>query len=207
MAQIDRLFQYLVESGGSDLHLSEGQPPKVRVHGGVSAIPNEAVLDGTNLHSMLQEICDPKAFEGYMETGDLDFAYEMDVQSRFRCNYLKQKNGLAAVFRLIPTEIASLEDLNVPQVIKEFGHMRSGLVLITAALVNQQLSRPYSTTLTPTTIVTSSPLKSRSNLFTKTKSRFSHNAKCQSKHHPSLMVFVPASVKMPTSYLLGKCET
>jgi len=131
MAQIDRLFQYLVESGGSDLHLSEGQPPKVRVHGGVSAIPNEAVLDGTNLHSMLQEICDPKAFEGYMETGDLDFAYEMDVQSRFRCNYLKQKNGLAAVFRLIPTEIASLEDLNVPQVIKEFGHMRSGLVLIT----------------------------------------------------------------------------
>jgi twitching motility protein PilT len=55
----------------------------------------------------------------------------MDKQSRFRCNYLQQKNGLAAVFRLIPTEIASLEDLNIPQVIKQFGHMRSGLVLVT----------------------------------------------------------------------------
>jgi twitching motility protein PilT len=55
----------------------------------------------------------------------------MDEQSRFRCNYMKQQNGLAAVFRLIPTEIASIEDLNLPPVIKEFGHMRSGLVLVT----------------------------------------------------------------------------
>jgi twitching motility protein PilT len=55
----------------------------------------------------------------------------MDEQSRFRCNYMKQQNGLAAVFRLIPTEIASIEDLNLPLVIKEFGHMRSGLVLVT----------------------------------------------------------------------------
>jgi twitching motility protein PilT len=55
----------------------------------------------------------------------------MDDASRFRCNYLKQKNGLAAVFRLIPTEIASLESLGVPAIVKEFGHMRSGLVLVT----------------------------------------------------------------------------
>jgi twitching motility protein PilT len=55
----------------------------------------------------------------------------MDEESRFRCNYLKQQNGLGAVFRLIPTEIASIEDLNLPTVIKEFGHMRSGLVLVT----------------------------------------------------------------------------
>ena len=131
MAEIDRLFQYLVESGGSDLHLTEGQPPKVRVHGAVSAIPDEPVLEGENFKNMLGEICEPKAFENYLETGDLDFAYEMDDVSRFRCNYLQQQFGLAAVFRLIPTEIASLEDLNLPTVIKEFGHMRSGLVLVT----------------------------------------------------------------------------
>ncbi len=130
MAIIDQYFQYLVESGGSDLHLSEGQPPKVRVHGSVTAISEEA-LEGESFKNLLAEICDPKSFEKYLEEGDLDFAYEMDEESRFRCNYFKQQNGLAAVFRLIPTKIATLEDLGVPLAIKEFAHMRSGLVLVT----------------------------------------------------------------------------
>jgi len=131
MAKIDRLFQYLVSSGGSDRHLSEGSPPKVRVHGGVSPIPDEPILAGEEFKELLSEICEPAPFAQYLESGDLDFAYEMDEMSRFRCNYMKQQNGLAAVFRLIPTEIASIEDLNLPPVIKEFGHMRSGLVLVT----------------------------------------------------------------------------
>lgn len=131
MAEIDRLFQYLVESGGSDLHLAETEPPKTRVHGAVTPIPDEPILDHDMIRRMLEEICDPKAFAHYLETGDLDFAYEMDEESRFRCNYLKQKNGLAAVFRLIPTEIMSLESLGVPEVVKRFGHIRSGLILVT----------------------------------------------------------------------------
>lgn len=131
MAEIDRLFTMLVESGGSDLHLSEGQPPKLRIHGAVSPIEGEQILEGEGFHNLLREICDPKAFENYLENGDLDFAYAMDEESRFRCNYLQQQNGLAAVFRLIPTEIMPLEALGVPEVVKEFGHMRSGLVLVT----------------------------------------------------------------------------
>jgi len=131
MAAIDSLFQHLVENGGSDLHLSEGEYPKTRVHGAIALIPDQELLTHDRIHRLLSEICDPKAFELYLKTGDLDFAYSMDEKSRFRCNYLQQKNGLAAVFRLIPTEIASLEDLNIPAVIKEFGHMRSGLVLVT----------------------------------------------------------------------------
>ncbi len=131
MAQIDTLFRYLVTTKGSDLHLSEGQFPKIRVHGAVSVIPGYEVLHGDSFKNLLGEICDPRAFQKYLEVGDLDFAYAMDEQSRFRCNYLKQQNGLAAVFRLIPTEIASLESLGVPEVVKEFGHMRAGLVLVT----------------------------------------------------------------------------
>ena len=131
MAEIDALFKHLVDTGGSDLHLSEGQPPKTRVHGAVQEIPDQPVLTKEYIHKLLEEICDPKAFESYLEKGDLDFAYSMDEKSRFRCNYLKQKNGLGAVFRLIPTEIATLEELNVPPILKEFGHMRSGLVLVT----------------------------------------------------------------------------
>jgi twitching motility protein PilT len=66
-----------------------------------------------------------------MDSGDLDFAYEMNEASRFRCNYLKQTNGLGCVFRLIPTKIMTLEQLGIPPVVKEFGNMRGGLVLVT----------------------------------------------------------------------------
>ncbi len=131
MARIDEYFRYLVANKGSDLHLTEGQPPKIRKHGSVVAIPDQPVLQGEDFKSMLAEICDPTAFARYLETGDLDFAYEMDEESRFRCNYLKQQHGLGAVFRLIPTEIMSLEALGVPDVVKQFGHTRSGLILVT----------------------------------------------------------------------------
>jgi twitching motility protein PilT len=67
----------------------------------------------------------------FLEEGDLDFAYEMNVESRFRCNYLKQQYGLGAVFRLIPTEIATLEQLGIPEVVKKFADIRAGLVLVT----------------------------------------------------------------------------
>lgn len=128
---IDKYFQYLIDHGGSDLHLSEGSVPKLRIHGSVSAIPGEPVLEGAAFHQLLAEICPHDSFELFMQEGDLDFAYEMDEQSRFRCNYLKQKNGYAAVFRLIPTKIATLEELGVPEVIKRFATIRAGLVLVT----------------------------------------------------------------------------
>lgn len=80
---------------------------------------------------MLSEICGAANWQLFQERGDLDFAYEMDNDSRFRCNYLKQANGLGAVFRLIPTKIATLEQLGIPAVVKQFGHLRGGLVLVT----------------------------------------------------------------------------
>lgn len=130
MAVIDQYFQHLVSTGGSDLHLSEGQPPKMRAHGTIQPI-SEGILEHETIRAMLAEICDEKAFERYLETGDLDFAYEMDKESRFRCNFFKQKNGLGAVFRLIPTKIKTLQELKVPDSIERFGDMRSGLVLVT----------------------------------------------------------------------------
>ena len=81
MAVIDQYFKYLVEAGGSDLHLSEGQPPKIRVNGTISAISDEN-LEGQSFKNLLAEICDSQAFQKYLEEGDLDFAYEMDETSR-----------------------------------------------------------------------------------------------------------------------------
>lgn len=130
MPIIDAYFHKLIELGGSDLHLSQGQPPKIRVHGSVKPIAEE-ILDQSTIETMMREICEPRAWDKYRDRGDLDFAYEMDADNRFRCNYFKQQHGLACVFRIIPTKIASLEQLGIPPVVKEFGHMRGGLVLVT----------------------------------------------------------------------------
>ncbi len=130
MAYIDQLFQALIQEGGSDLHLGEDQPAKIRRHGEIVPISEEP-LTREHMSYMLSEICSASRWEKFNETGDLDFAYEMDAQNRFRCNYLKQTSGYGAVFRIIPTKIKTLEELGVPPVIKTFGEMRGGIVLVT----------------------------------------------------------------------------
>jgi twitching motility protein PilT len=130
MAALDQFLKVIVEQGGSDLHIGESQPPKMRKHGDVAPI-REKPLERDETMSMLREICGERNWQIFEERGDLDFAYEMDAASRFRCNYLKQTRGYGAVFRLIPTKIATLEQLGIPLVAKEFAHLRGGLVLVT----------------------------------------------------------------------------
>jgi twitching motility protein PilT len=130
MPYLDNFLQAIVEHGGSDLHIGEGQPPKMRKHGDVAPI-REQPVSRDEAFTMLSEVCGDHRWQIFEDRGDLDFAYEMDAASRFRCNYLKQANGYGAVFRLIPTKIASLEQLGIPPVVKEFGHLRGGLVLVT----------------------------------------------------------------------------
>ena len=130
MAYIDHYFKVLVNAGASDLHLGEGQPPKIRRHGEVMPI-REEVLTNEEMAYMMSEISGPERWQRYLEAGDLDFAYEMDEHSRFRCNFLKQTRGFGCVFRLIPTKILTLDQLGIPPVVKEFGHLRGGLVLVT----------------------------------------------------------------------------
>ncbi len=131
MAYIHQFFEFLIKYGGSDLHIGEGEPPKIRIHGDLHPI-REEVLTHDECAFMMSEICGESRWARFMEKGDLDFAYEMDEASRFRCNFLKQINGLGCVFRLIPTKIATLEELKLPTVLRDyFGQLRSGLVLVT----------------------------------------------------------------------------
>src|SRR5207237_6720067 len=130
MPYLDQFLNVIVENGGSDLHICEGQPPKMRKHGDVVSIREEPVLRD-EAFTMLSEVCGDHRWQIFEERGDLDFAYEMDRASRFRCNFLKQSNGYGAVFRLIATKIATLEQLGIPTVVKEFGNLRGGLVLVT----------------------------------------------------------------------------
>ena len=130
MAELDRFLSVIVKHGGSDLHIGEGQPPKMRVHGDIMPIRDEPISH-EEAARMLSEVCGPHNWEIFEQRGDLDFAYEMDEASRFRSNYFKQSNGYGATFRLIPTKIATLEELGIPLVVKEFANVRGGLVLIT----------------------------------------------------------------------------
>ena len=130
MPYIDHFFQVLIEAGGSDLHLAQGQPPKIRRHGEILPIRDEP-LTPEEISFMLSEICSAARWQRFEELGDLDFAYEMDEENRFRVNYLKQVHGYGAVFRIIPTRIRTLDELGVPPVVKTFGEMRGGIVLVT----------------------------------------------------------------------------
>src|SRR6185295_15143089 len=113
MAYLDQFLSVIVDQGGSDLHIGESQPPKMRKHGDVMPIRDETVSREEAM-SMLSEVCGDHNWKIFEDRGDLDFAYEMDQQSRFRCNYLKQANGYGAVFRLIPRKIATIEQLGIP---------------------------------------------------------------------------------------------
>ena len=130
MAYLDQFLKIVVAQGASDLHIGEGQPPKIRTHGDIMPIRSE-LISHEEAARMLSEVCGPENWEIFQQHGDLDFAYQMDKDSRFRTNYFKQSNGYAAAFRLIPTKIASLEELGIPVTVKEFAYLRGGLVLVT----------------------------------------------------------------------------
>ena len=130
MAYIDQFLNLVVRQRASDLHIGEGQPPKIRTNGDIMPIRDE-LISHEEATRMLSEVCGPENWELFQQHGDLDFAYQMDEHSRFRSNYFKESNGYAAAFRLIPTKISSLEELGVPVVVKEFSYLRGGLVLVT----------------------------------------------------------------------------
>src|SRR5215468_1772496 len=130
MAYINQFLELVVRQGASDLHIAEGEPPKMRTHGDIMPVRSEPISHDEATR-MLSQVCGPRNWEFFEQQGDLDFAYQMDEHSRFRTNYFKQSEGYAAAFRLIPTKISTLEELGVPTVVKDFAYLRGGLVLVT----------------------------------------------------------------------------
>ncbi|MFC1582582.1 type IV pilus twitching motility protein PilT [Planctomycetota bacterium] len=131
MAEIDRYFTVMVDSGASDLHLSSNCPPMLRVHGSMTTIPMEGVLDAAVLRPLLFEIAPEKNRKQFDESGDTDFAYSLEPHGRFRCNFFLDRHGIGAVFRLIPSKILTVDDLNLSQAIRNLCYLPKGLVLVT----------------------------------------------------------------------------
>jgi len=130
MPQIDAFFDQLLALGGSDLHLSVGYPPTIRVRGLLDSLRDEPV-DEAEMHRLLDELLDDKRRAEFAERHDLDFAYAYGERARFRANYLMKTTGPGAVFRTIPSEVPSTEKLGVPKAIVRLAERRAGLVLVT----------------------------------------------------------------------------
>jgi twitching motility protein PilT len=130
MAEIDKLFNTLITENGSDLHLEEGQKPKIRIHGKLVEAGTE-ILTRERMITLLSPIPLREDWQRFVNRGDLDFAYAYENQARFRANYFRHFFGLGAVFRLIPSKLRTIEELDLPPRIKDFAKWRSGLVLVT----------------------------------------------------------------------------
>jgi twitching motility protein PilT len=131
MARLDQLLRQLKEEGGSDLHLSAGLVPRMRRRGHIEQVDGEAVLDDAALRGMLAELTSEAQWQEYEATRDLDFAYAIPGVARFRANYLVQENGAAAVFRIVPEQVLTVEDLGLPPAIASLAKLGKGLVLVT----------------------------------------------------------------------------
>jgi twitching motility protein PilT len=130
MAQIDAFFKMMHELGASDLHLSSGSQPIIRLHGEMQRVKFK-VLDHEELKKMVYEITPEPKVKEFEETGDVDFSYEVPDLARYRVNFFQQRKGIAAAFREIPQDILSIDDLGLPPILKNMAQLPKGLVLVT----------------------------------------------------------------------------
>ncbi|MEK8086051.1 type IV pilus twitching motility protein PilT [Aquabacterium sp. A3] len=155
---ITQLLAFAVKNKASDLHLSAGLPPMIRVHGDVRRI-NVDPLDHKQVHDMVYDIMNDTQRKQYEETLECDFSFEIQGLARFRVNAFNQSRGAGAVFRTIPSKILTLEQLNAPKVFQDLALKPRGLVLVTgptgsgksttlAAMVNHLNENEYGHILT-----------------------------------------------------------
>ncbi|MDX9815966.1 MAG: type IV pilus twitching motility protein PilT [Smithellaceae bacterium] len=130
MAKIDAFFHLMHDQGASDLHLVAGQQPALRIRGEIERIKYDK-LTNEELKVLLYEITPEHKIKQFEETGDIDFAYEIPSLARYRANFFQQKHGIGAVFREIPSKIATCTELGLPSIVAKLATLPRGLVLVT----------------------------------------------------------------------------
>ena len=155
---IGELLAFSVKNGASDLHLSAGLPPMIRVDGDIRRI-NVPALEHKVVHGLVYDIMNDKQRKDFEEFLECDFSFEIPNLARFRVNAFNQNRGAGAVFRTIPSDILSLEDLKAPKIFKDIADYPRGVVLVTgptgsgksttlAAMVNHINEQEYGHVLT-----------------------------------------------------------
>jgi twitching motility protein PilT len=127
---ITELLAFVVKNKASDLHLSSGLPPMLRVHGDVRRI-NLPAMDHANVHAMIYDIMNDAQRKNYEENLECDFSFDVPGLSRFRVNAFVQQRGAAAVMRVVPSKVLTLEQLNAPKLFGELALKPRGMVLVT----------------------------------------------------------------------------
>ena len=127
---IAQLLAFGVKQGASDLHLSSGLPPMIRVDGDIRRI-NVPEMDHKQVHDMIYDIMSDKQRKDYEEFLETDFSFEIPGLARFRVNAFNHNRGAGGVFRTIPSKILSLEDLGAPKIFQEISEYPRGIVLVT----------------------------------------------------------------------------
>ncbi|MDT5038616.1 MAG: twitching motility protein PilT [Micromonosporaceae bacterium] len=130
-ASLDTMLIALIACKGSDLHLTVGAPPSIRIHGALATLPDYDRMKPRDTQALLKAAATPDQWRQFEATHELDFAYSIAGLSRFRVNVYSQRGSCAAVFRAIPHFIKPLEDLGVPDSVAKFAHLHRGLVLVT----------------------------------------------------------------------------
>jgi len=130
MARLDDLLRQMKQQGASDLHLTSGSAPYMRIHGDMVKLNYRNVSEET-CHSLIFEILNEKQKELFTEEWDLDLSYPLNGVGRFRVNVFMQRNGVSAVFRLIPENIKTIEELDLPEQLGQLIDISEGLILVT----------------------------------------------------------------------------
>ncbi|HKT04244.1 MAG TPA: type IV pilus twitching motility protein PilT [Rugosimonospora sp.] len=130
-ASLDTMLAALVDAGGSDLHLTVGAPPTVRVHGSLRYLPEYEELMPADTEMLVRAVVSDPQWGLFKRDHELDFAYSVEGVSRFRVNVYAQRGSYGAAFRAIPHAIKSLEELDVPPSVARFAQLPRGLVLVT----------------------------------------------------------------------------
>lgn len=130
MAQIDQFLKVLVDQGGSDLHLTTGSPPVMRVHGHMQRIKFRE-MSNKDMEALIYEIMEEEWRMRFLDQLDFDFAYEIEGVARFRVNVFWQRKGLGAVMRTIPSDILTADQLGLPDAVRKLCMLTKGLVLVT----------------------------------------------------------------------------
>ena len=130
LMDIAQLLAFSVKNGASDLHLSAGLPPMIRVDGDVRRI-NVDPMDHEAVHGMVYDIMNDKQRKTYEEYLETDFSFEIPGLARFRVNAFNHNRGAGAVFRTIPSKILTLEELQAPKIFEDISNTPRGIVLVT----------------------------------------------------------------------------
>lgn len=127
---ITQLLTFSHQQGASDLHISAGEPPMIRLHGDVKKIKMPS-LSPEQTHTMIFDVMSDTHRKHFEEFNEADFSMDLGEAARFRVNIFKQRRGIGAVFRTIPTKILSLDELGAPAVLRDLSRLEKGLILVT----------------------------------------------------------------------------